>query len=117
MAERYETERVLAEQQQRYELVLSTVKGADGSGFEQLSNTVLADLLATVALMPVEEKIEAFGRSGWVKNLVAAVQKQAQINMAQAASEAEDVAGDSKLSEAERRRRIREIFKREDVKK
>lgn len=105
----------LAEQRQRFEMLLNAVRGAPGSGFENVSDVVLADLLTAAASMPVEEKIEAFGRGGWVKNLVAAVQKQAQVNATVLAKKAEDVAGDSTISEIERRRRIREIFGKGDA--
>lgn len=104
-------EREIAANRQRYEMLLNAVKGADGEGFDAVSNAVLGDLLSVAAMMPAEEKVEAFKRGGWLRNLVAAVQRQAQLNLADVAKKAEDVAGDPKLSEVERRRRMREIFK------
>lgn len=109
-----EMEAEIAENRQRFEMLKECVRGADGSGFEELSNTLLAELLTTATLMPTSEKIEALGRGGWLRGVIAAVQKQAQLNLSQAGERAAGIAG-SDLPADERARRMREIFGKGDA--
>ena len=102
-----QTEARIAEQRQRFEMLRSAIKGDPGSGFEDVSKVILADLAAEIAMMPTGTKIENIKL---LEKIVRLVQRQSVINMQGKVMRVEDVATDKSLDEEERRRRIREIF-------
>jgi hypothetical protein len=116
LAERSDMERALAEQRHRYEMLSSLVQNGPETGIEGVSKFLQTRLLELAAKTSDADLIDNFGKSGWVKNLIAATQSEQRLALARALSEkaveAEAVAGSSTLSADERARRMREIFGR-----
>ena len=115
-ADRSELEKALSEQRHRYEMLSDLLKNTDGSGFEGVSKALQARLLQIAAESSDADLIENFSASGWVKNLIGAIQREQRLDLqkalAEKANEAADIAGNSDLSAEERARRCREIFGR-----
>jgi hypothetical protein len=118
-AERSAMEAALSEQRRRYDMLSNLVENGSGEGFEGVGKFLQARLLELAARSTDEDLIESFGANGWVKNLMMAVQREQKIDLARKladkAAEAEQVAGSTTLDAAERARRMREIFGRDEA--
>jgi hypothetical protein len=104
-----ELRRAVELQKQRFEYLSSLVQGQGEKGLYEASNHLKARLL-TIAAELSDAELKT-GDVKWIKSLLREIREAEKMDRASLAAKAEDVAGDSKLDEAERRRRIREIFK------
>jgi hypothetical protein len=75
-------ERALAEQRHRYEMLSSLVQNGPETGIEGVSKFLQTRLLELAAKTSDADLIDNFGKSGWVKNLIAATQREQRIEMA-----------------------------------
>lgn len=101
----------LAAQKQRFELLSSLVSGGEEEGLRRIPKALLARVLVASAEMGDEELLNAMKGRGPLATTIRLVRELLEFETKAAAAKAEDVAGDSSLSEVERRRRIREIFR------
>lgn len=110
----FELKRQIVLQKERFEMVSNLVEGGNKGGLSVVSKAVLGRLMVAAQEADIDELKEAVKGRGWVNNLIKAAQAQAKLDMAQAEQKVMEVTEDSQLSEAERRQRLREIFKRDN---
>jgi hypothetical protein len=104
-------ERDVRLQSQRFEFLRDLVgPGASADGLDALSRSLQARLLTLAAEASDEELVDGAAKSGWIKNVIRAVQADADLRRKSAAETAAETAADTKLSPEERARRVREIF-------
>lgn len=107
-----ELRKELETQKQRFELISNLVQGDDRTGFDGVSKAIQARLLTLAAEANDEELKEAAGAKGWVAGMLKLVHEQAKMELKNAGEKVMEVSEDKKLTETQRRERLREIFKR-----
>jgi hypothetical protein len=79
-----ELKKAMELQKARFEIVSALVGDADEGGMERLSKGLQARLLTLAAEASDEELREASGKSGWIKNVIGAVQAQQKVEQRRA---------------------------------
>lgn len=113
-----ELQLALVAQKERYRLISSVVKKGQEDDFEAVSKSVQARLLALAAEANDSELKEAAKGKGWISNTLQLIRdtmddkyrKQIAALKEQLQKETEAVMGDGKLSDEERKARVKAIF-------
>lgn len=102
--------RDIALQKQAFEYLTNLVSKPGVDAMQVASQKLLADFLVVAAKMSPEERLQAMGAGGWLKNVITAVQTNSEAERTAQGEKAAEIVGDTSFSKAEQQKRIREIF-------